>query len=478
MEKRVEEESEAIWDDVVFEDDVVFDSVEPAAESVTSSSIWGRVAKYGTAATMVAGAGLVAFAVNRYRVSSPSQYLVRTGAFIKDVDISKKAFQWPFQTATFISLRPYDYEFRLHAMSQEWMEFVLPGVFTIGPKDDLVTLKRFATLLSGKSLERIDDIVKGVIEGETRVLAATMTLDDIASNREVFKRSIIESIQDELKQFGLMVYNANIKELEDAEGSEYFIYRRQRLRSAAENQARRDIAEAQYRGDTGVKERERDTRVLAAEYESEAVQNENRRNIEVAESTAAYKIKQAEFNRATQLAEIEADKAAHVLEAELQAQVEKRNISTETEKLRSSLFARAAVEAESKERAADAQLYSAQREAEGILAKYNAQAEGLRKLMGATDNPDDVLRYMMIDKDVYQKLAEQSAKAIQGLEPKITHWVTDNGGGNSSNPIADLMRHIPPLVDTIHKQTGILPPDWMLNTNALRNDVTAVTKKD
>ena len=136
----------------------------------------------------------------------------------------------------------------------------------------------------------------------------------------------------------------------------------------------------------------------------------------------------------------------------------------ETEKLRSSLMSQATVRAEAKEREADAELYSKVREADGILAVYNAQADGLRNLMSATTNPDDVLRYLMIDKHVYEKLAEQSAKAIQGLEPKITHWVTDNGG---SNPIADLVKHIPPLLDTIHKQTGILPPDWMFNTAAL-----------
>lgn len=333
-------------------------------------SIWKRAAQYGTAATLVAGAGLVAFAVNRYRVSSASQYLVRTGLFIDKIDVSKKAFQWPFQTAMFVSLRPYDYEFNLHAMSKEWMEFVLPGVFTIGPKDDIEALKRYAALLSDKRIERIDDIVKGVIEGETRVLAATMRLDDIAANRQAFKKDIIANIQDELEQFGLTVYNANVKELEDAQGSEYFVHRRQRLRSDAENQARRDIAEAKFKGDTGVKERERDTRMLSAEYEADAVKSENYRNTEIAETTAAYRVKKAEFDRQAQIAEIEATKAANVREAELQARVEEQNIAMETQKLRSSLYSQATVQAEAKERAADADLYAAQKEAEGILARY------------------------------------------------------------------------------------------------------------
>ena len=93
------------------------------------------------------------------------------------------------------------------------------------------------------------------------------------------------------------MYNANVKELEDAPGSEYFVYRRQRLRSSAENDARRDIAEAQFLGDSGVKERERDTRIRVAELEANAVLYENTRNIEVAESTALFKIKEAEYRK-------------------------------------------------------------------------------------------------------------------------------------------------------------------------------------
>ena len=93
----------------------------------------------------------------------------------------------------------------------------------------------------------------------------------------------------------------------------------------------------------------------------------------MAESIALYKVKQAEYNRTTQIAEIESAKAANMREAELQ--------SMETERLRSSLMSQATVRAEAKVR-----------EAEGILAVYNAQADGLRNLMSATTNPDDVLR--------------------------------------------------------------------------------------
>ena len=123
-----------------------------------------------------------------------------------------------------------------------------------------------------------------------------------------------------------------------------------------------------------------------------------------------------------------------------------------------------------KQKEAEAFYIYKQKEAAGIFEIFNAQAEGLTKLMQISPDPNVVLQYMMIDKDMYTKLAAENAKAIQGLEPKITHWVTDGGSGsNGSNPLKDIMMNLPPLVDTIHRQTGLLPPAWLLNTDQLKN---------
>jgi hypothetical protein len=50
-------------------------------------------------------AAFAAFAVARYKVAKPSQYIVRTGIFIPRVAVDKKAFQLPFQTAKTISVQ-------------------------------------------------------------------------------------------------------------------------------------------------------------------------------------------------------------------------------------------------------------------------------------------------------------------------------------------------------------------------------------
>ena len=60
-------------------------------------------------------------------------------------------------------------------MSSEKLEFALPGVFTIGPKDDVNCVKKYAKLLDGMSGSKdmsLDKIIKGIFfpEGISAIL--------------------------------------------------------------------------------------------------------------------------------------------------------------------------------------------------------------------------------------------------------------------------------------------------------------------
>ena len=165
-----------------------------------------------------------------YHVSEPNSYLVITGAGIKDVLIAKKKFVRPFQKVTKISITPFDFGMSLQAMTSEKLQFTLPAVFTIGPKDEPLALQKYAVLLTGDSDGQIrkrgsdlvatggghvQDIVKGVIEGETRSIVSNMTMEELFNNRKMFKEEVVKNVQAELDQFGLNIYNANVKELQD-----------------------------------------------------------------------------------------------------------------------------------------------------------------------------------------------------------------------------------------------------------------------
>src|SRR5581483_9414956 len=223
--------------------------------------------------SLAASAGLIAFTVNRYKVSKPDEYLVRTGLGITDIKISKQGWQFPFQLYKFVKMQPTNYSFDLQAMSSEKLEFVLPGVFTIGPKDDPEALKKYVKLLlmDNESSAQIDTLIRGILEGEMRSRSAQMTIEQIFNDRKVFKELLTDGVQEELDQFGLKIYNANVQELKDSVGSEYFKHMKQKKRSQAENSAKVDISEAKKAGDTGEKAREAETRQKVAMFEADTV---------------------------------------------------------------------------------------------------------------------------------------------------------------------------------------------------------------
>lgn len=98
-------------------------------------------------------------------------------------------------------------------MTIEKLQFSLPAVFTIGPDDHIDALCKYAKILTGRTANKrettgtgrnhVQDIVKGIIEGETRVIVSGMTMEEIFKERQVFKTKVIENVQSELNQFGL-----------------------------------------------------------------------------------------------------------------------------------------------------------------------------------------------------------------------------------------------------------------------------------
>lgn len=185
---------------------------------------------------------------------------------------------YPFQKVTKISITPFDFSMSLQAMTVEKLKFSLPAVFTIGPADNMEALEKYAVLLTGESDGRspppaakgavavaagrnhVQDIVKGIIEGETRSIVSTMTMEELFRERKVFKDKVIQQVQSELDEFGLIVYNANVKELQDTPGSEYFTYLSRKAHEGALNQAKVDVADARMRGEVGEAEKQGKTK--------------------------------------------------------------------------------------------------------------------------------------------------------------------------------------------------------------------------
>jgi len=318
-----------------------------------------------------------------YRVAKASEYLVITGILIKDIKLAKKAWIIPGQSCTVLDLSPVNYTFEVQAMSAEKLPFVLPAVFTIGPRvDDKESLIKYAKLISphDRHSNHVNELVQGIIEGETRVLAASMTMEEVFRGTKQFKQEVFNKVQLELNQFGLLIYNANVKQLVDVRGHEYFSYLGQKTQMEAKNQARVDVAEAKMKGEIGSKLREGQTLQNAAKIDAEtkviAMQRagegdkegikvrtevkvfENQREAEVAQANSELAKKKAAWTKAAQVAEVEAKKAVALREAELQGEVERMNALTTTEKLKAEFLSKASVQYETKVSLVHANIYN------------------------------------------------------------------------------------------------------------------------
>ncbi|KAI8012183.1 Flotillin-like protein 1 [Camellia lanceoleosa] len=108
-------------------------------------------------------------------------------------------------------------------MSVEKLPFILPAVFTIGPRvDSEEGMLKYAKLISPHDMlsNHVTELVQGVIEGETRVLPTLMTMEQIFKGTKEFKKEVFDKVQLELDQFGLHIYIANVKQLDDVRGHE------------------------------------------------------------------------------------------------------------------------------------------------------------------------------------------------------------------------------------------------------------------
>ena len=145
---------------------------------------------------------------------------------------------------------------------------LLPAVFTIGPEDKPESLVKYARLLANSNRDKdVEELVRGIVEGETRVIAAGLTIEEIFKERKLFKDHVMKGIQSELSQFGMIIYNANVKELQDAPGSEYFKYLRLKSHQGAINQAKVDVAQAVFKGTVGEKQQEGEQRKVTSQIE-------------------------------------------------------------------------------------------------------------------------------------------------------------------------------------------------------------------
>ncbi|KAF7551283.1 hypothetical protein G7Z17_g5145 [Cylindrodendrum hubeiense] len=375
-----------------------------------------------------------------YRISAPDEYLAITGMGIPTVKITKAT---------------WDYAMDLQAMTKEKLQFSLPVVFTVGPdvnrrgantrdpgdenlsdaghrEDRGDALLKYAMLLANsdgnneRSEHRmhVANIVKGIIEGETRVIVSSMTMEEIFTEREVFKKRIFRNIQGELDQFGLKIWNSNVKELKDAPNSNYFESLSRKAHEGASNQARIDVAEAQLRGNVGESQRKGEQEREIAKINAETAVAKTERDIERASAEAQLDTKRTALTRDVDIARITAKRTIESKDEDLKKEVELKRAGAEIERLRATDVVKATIARESKQQAADAAAYeieadaranqeASQRAADAAAyqTKVSVEAEADAHYQQTTKNTDAATYKTRNDAEAWNFAAQKRAEA-------------------------------------------------------------------
>jgi len=200
---------------------------------------------------------------------------------------------WPLiEDYEYLSLDPMQIEIPLEgALSMENIRVSVPSVFTVAIGTDEEGMYNASIRLLGLKATDIVKQAEDIIFGQLRQVIASMRIEEINRDRDVFLSSIQSSLEPELKKIGLVLINVNIKDITDESGYIEAIGRK--AAATAIQQAEIDVAEQHKRGAIGVAEAEREQLVQVA--------NANKvRDIGT---------KDAERERAVQIAALDKEKA-------------------------------------------------------------------------------------------------------------------------------------------------------------------------
>ena len=432
---------------------------------------------------VVVGVLLAMAIINRYRRCPSDKILVVYGttggsSSAKCVHGGGK-FVWPVvQDYAYLSLTPIGIDANLtNALSRQNIRVDVPCRFTVGISTEPDSMLAAAERLLGLQSSQIQEMARDILFGQLRLVIATMSIEELNSDRDKFLEAITANVEVELKKIGLRLINVNVTDIKDESG--YIEALGQEAAAKAINEAKVRVAEQEKVGEIGRAEAVRETRIRTAEANAQAVQGENEAKITIANSDANRREREAEAQRkaiaAEKVAQAQALEEAYAAEQKAEDARADRDrasqnanviVAQEIEKRR--LVIAAEAEAEQKrvnaKGEADAIFAKMEAEAKGLYEILTKQAEGYDRMIKAAGG-DATKAYTLLLLEKLPELVKTQVDAIKGINiDKVTVW--DGGAGNANgqtstaNFLSGLMKSVPPLND-LFDQAGMALPEYL-----------------
>ncbi len=420
--------------------------------------------------------------INRYRRCPSDKILVIYGN--KGSKSSAKcvhgggAFVWPIiEDYAYMSLTPISIDANLtNALSRQNIRVDVPCRFTVGISTEPESMLAAAERLLGQTAQQIQELARDILFGQLRLVIATMSIEELNSDRDKFLEAISANVEVELKKIGLRLINVNVTDIKDESG--YIEALGQEAAAKAINEAKVRVAEQEKLGEIGKAEAVRETRVRTAEANAEAVKGENEAKIAIANSESNRREKEAEAQRRAMAAEkvaqakaleeaYAAEQKAEEARADKERSTQTANVIVAQEIEKQRLVISAEAEAEQKrvnaKGEADAIFAKMEAEAKGLYQVLTKQAEGYDKMIQAAGgNPTQAYTLLLLEK--LPELVKTQVEAIRGINiDKVTVW--DNGGNadgktSTANFLSGLMKSVPPLAE-LFDQAGMALPEYL-----------------
>ena len=443
-------------------------------------------------ATILFLVAIVIFFAQRYKRCPPDKVMVVYGRTDKGKASRTihggAALVWPLiQDYAFLTLTPITINIDLrNALSLQNIRINVPSTFTIGVSTEKQIMANAAERLLGLKQNDIEEMAKEIIFGQLRLTVASLTIEQINQDRDAFLELTRRNVDTELQKVGLYLINVNLVDITDE--SDYIESIGKKAASTAVENARVDVANAERDGAVGAavanrtkeievaknlaeaekgrKTAEADQRVYVGQQEALAVAGENTAKAEIAQSDADL----AE-------AEASANQRAEVATAIAEAEIQKAKFTEEEERLKASEIVREHIQKQQIEIAAEAEAERQRRiargEADAILARYEAEASGVQKVLEAkasgykglvgSANGDAKAAATLLMVEKIDQMVSAQVEAIRNLKiDSITVWDSggDGDGSSTSNFISNLVKSLPPLHD-IASNAGVDLPDYL-----------------
>ena len=403
------------------------------------------------------------------------------------------AFVWPIiQGYEVMSMQPIQLNLVLkNALSAQNIRVTIPTTVTVAISQEPLIMQNAANRLLGADDDVKESLISDIVYGQMRLVIASMTIEELNSDRDKFLAQARDNINTELNKLGLYLMNINISDIQDAAQYIDNLGKKEETKARAQSQA--DIAEEEKKGAIQIAQttREKEIAIAAATKEQETIVAETNREKEVAiakttkekETQLAEQHKEqqiavaeqrkereigvatAQTEEASKVAEQEALRAAKIAEQQAYATAKEAEFTAKAEAAKAEAEAEAAKILKAAEAKANATKMQLEAEAEGTKKKLLAEAEGKKaSLMAEAEqkqamemapalavehmiksgmHPEAIVQYAMTDR--WKEVAEANAKVFEHIQlGNVTVYGDSNTAGQF---MANMAKNLAPSLE-------------------------------